>query len=134
MKYLVMMLLILMLALSDIITGFIKGYVTDRPRSQKMRIGGLHKIAEIVVMATAVGLEIGIETLGVYYDVSQFAGIVGNTTAFSVFTFIAIMEIVSILENYAEINPDAAWVRLVLKKIKRNHAKEVETDAKHSDD
>lgn len=134
MKYLVMMLLILMLALSDIITGFIKGYVTDRPRSQKMRIGGLHKIAEIVVMATAVGLEIGIETLGVYYDVSQFAGIVGNTTAFSVFTFIAIMEIVSILENYAEINPDAAWVRLVLKKIKRNQAKEVETDAKHSDD
>ena len=99
-----------------------------------MRIGGLHKIAEIVVMATAVGLEIGIETLGVYYDVSQFAEIVGNTTAFSVFTFIAIMEVVSILENYAEINPDAAWVRLVLKKIKRNQAKEVETDAKHSDD
>lgn len=129
-----MMLLVLMLALSDIITGFIKGYVTDRPRSQKMRIGGLHKIAEIVVMATAIGLEIGIEMLGVYYDVSQFAEIVGNTTAFSVFTFIAIMEVVSILENYAEINPDAAWVRLVLKKIKRNHAKEVEMDAKRSDD
>jgi phage-related holin len=91
MQYILMLMIVVMLAAADIITGFIKGYVTDRPRSRKMRIGGLHKIAEIVVMATAI----------------------------AVFGFISVMEIVSILENYAEINPDAAWVAKVIKSIKK---------------
>lgn len=119
MQYIVMLLVVVMLAVADIITGFIKGYITDRPRSRKMRIGGLHKIAEIVVMATAIGLEIGIGELGKYYDAVQLADIVGAFTAVAVFGFISVMEIVSILENYAEINPDAAWVAKVIKSIKK---------------
>lgn len=122
MKYIIMLAIIMMLALADIATGFIKGSITDRPRSKKMRIGGLHKLAEIIVMCTSIGLEIGIVELGKYYDVSTFAGIVGAFMAFSVFSFISVMEIVSILENYAEINPDAAWVKKVIKKIKKKSA------------
>lgn len=118
MRYLIMMLLVIMLALSDIITGVIKAYVTDRPRSQKLRIGGAHKAAELTIMATSIGLEIGIERLGMYYDAQDFGEIVGAFAAISVFAVIALMEVVSILENYAEINPDAAWVKVILKRIK----------------
>lgn len=121
MQYIVMLLIVVMLAVADIITGFIKGYITDRPRSRKMRIGGLHKVAEITVMATAIGLEIGIDELGKYYDAVQLADIVGAFTAIAVFGFISVMEIVSILENYAEINPDAAWVAKVIKSIKKQN-------------
>ena len=127
MQYIIMLLIVVMLAVSDIITGFIKGALTDRPRSQKMRIGGLHKIAEIVVMVTAIGLEIGIGQLGTYYDAAELAGIVGAFTAFSVFGFISVMEVVSILENYADINPDAAWVRRIIRKIRTK----TEEDEKH---
>lgn len=127
MQYIIMLLIVVMLAVADIITGFIKGYVTDRPRSRKMRIGGMHKLAEIVVMATAIGLEIGIGMLGTYYDAAQLAGIVGAFTAFAVFGFISVMEVVSILENYAEINPDAAWVRRIIREI-RKKSKEDDED------
>lgn len=123
MQYIIMLAIVVMMAIADIVTGFIKAYVTGKPSSQKMRIGGAHKIAEVVVMATAIGLEIGVEMLGKYYDASQLAGIVGAFTAFSIFGFITVMEIVSILENYAEINPDAAWVAKILKSIKRREEK-----------
>ena len=118
MRYIIMLLIVVMMAVSDIVTGIIKAYATDRPRSRKMRIGGLHKIAEITVMATAVGLEIGIEWLGTYYDASALAQIVGGFTAFAVFGLIVAMEIVSVLENYAAINPDAAWVTSIIKSLK----------------
>ena len=118
MRYLIMMLLVIMLALSDIVTGVIKAYVTDRPRSRKLRIGGAHKAAEITIMVTSIGLEIGIERLGMYYDAQNLGELVGAFAAISVFAVIALMEVVSILENYAEINPDAAWVKVILKRIK----------------
>lgn len=118
MQYIIMLLIVVMMAVSDIVTGIIKAYVTDRPRSRTMRIGGLHKIAEVVVMATAIGLEVGIEWLGSYYDAAQLAQIVGGFTAFAVFGFIVAMEIVSVLENYAAINPDAAWVAKIIGKLK----------------
>ena len=66
MQYIIMIAIVIMMALADVATGLIKAYVTGKPNSQKMRVGGLHKISEIVVMATACGLEIGIEMLGQY--------------------------------------------------------------------
>jgi len=107
MQYLIMILIVVGLALSDIITGLIKCCVTDRPRSQKMRVGGLNKLAEIVVMLTACGFEIGVEQLGNYYQSQELAEIAGSLTAGGVFLYITAMEIISIFENYAEINPDA---------------------------
>lgn len=126
MQYIIMIAIVIMMAIADIATGLIKAYVTGKPNSQKMRIGGLHKISEIVVMATACGLEIGIEMLGQYYDASQLADLVGAFAAISVFGYIVLMEIVSVIENYAEINPDAIWAKKLLKKMKPKEEKEDE--------
>ena len=124
MQYLIMLAIVLGLAVSDFITGMIKGYVTGTLNSQKMRKGGLNKICELVVMSTACGLEIGINKLGAYYDKAELATITGAIAAIVVFGYIVIMEIISILENYAEINPDAVWIAKVLKWLKNVSDKE----------
>lgn len=118
MQYIIMIAIVIMMALADIATGLIKAYVTGKPNSKKMRVGGLHKASEVVVMATACGLEIGIEMLGAYYEAVQLADIVGAFAAVSVFGYIVLMEIISVIENYAEINPQAAWAKKVLRKMK----------------
>ena len=130
MQYIIMIAIVVGLAASDIVTGFIKGYVTDRPRSRKMRIGGLHKLAEVTVMVTACGLEFGIERLGVYYDAAAQAQLVGQFTAIGCFGFITVMELVSILENYAEINPEAAWVRRIIRQFRDKSDTEDERNEK----
>ena len=118
MQYLIMLTIVLGLALSDFVTGIIKGYCKNDLNSTKMRKGGLNKIAEIIVMASACGLEIGIKKLGNYYSAESLAKITGAVTAVLVFGYIVIMEIISILENYAEINSEARWVRNLLKRLK----------------
>ena len=118
MQYIIMLTIVLGLAASDFITGIIKGYVNNSLSSTKMRKGGVNKVAEILVMATACGLEIGIKLLGQYYSAESLAKITGAITAIAVFTYIVLMEIISILENYAEINSEAAWVRSILKRLK----------------
>lgn len=120
MQYILMLTITLGLAVADFLTGLIKGYIKNDLNSTKMRKGGLNKIVELIVMATACGLEIGIRELGKYYDSDKLAGITGALTAFVVFGYIVIMEIISILENYAEINPDSAgWIAKILKKLKK---------------
>ena len=118
MQYIIMLAIVIGLALSDFVIGLIKGYVNNDLNSTKMRRGGLNKIGEIVVMATACGLEIGIKMLGQYYDSDTLAGITGAITAIAVFVYIVIMEVISILENYAEINSEAAWALKIIKRLK----------------
>lgn len=124
MQYIIMIAVVIMMALADIATGLIKAYVTGKPNSKKMRVGGLHKASEVVVMATACGLEIGIEMLGAYYEAVQLADIVGAFAAISVFGYIVLMEIISVIENYAEINPQAAWAKRILRKMKSKEDEE----------
>lgn len=124
MQYIIMIAVVIMMALADIATGLIKAYVTGKPNSKKMRVGGLHKASEVVVMATACGLEIGIEMLGAYYEAVQLADIVGAFAAISVFGYIVLMEIISVIENYAEINPQAAWAKKILRKMKSKEDEE----------
>jgi len=107
MQYFIMILIIIGLVISDIITGLIKAHIQDRPYSKKMRLGGLNKLAEIIIMSTACGFEIGIRKLGEYVQSPELATLAGSLTAGSVFVYISFMEIISILENYAEINPSA---------------------------
>lgn len=118
MQYIIMLTIVLGLALSDFVTGIIKGYVNNDLNSTKMRKGGLNKIAELIVMASACGLEIGIKLLGNYYSAEGLAKITGTITAIAVFGYIVVMEIISILENYAEINSEAKWVRNLLKRLR----------------
>lgn len=125
MQYIIMLAIVLGLAVSDFATGMIKGYVTGTLNSTKMRRGGLNKIGELIVMATACGLEIGIRQLGMYYHSDFLAGITGTVAAVIVFGYIVIMELISILENYAEINPQSAgWISKLLKRLKNVNDKE----------
>lgn len=116
-KYILMLLIIIGLALADFLTGWIKAYIADDVRSAKMRKGGLNKLAEIVVMGVAIGSEIGFTELGRYYGQQELAALAGSVTAFSVFGYIFLMEVVSILENYAQINPQAKWISRIIKKF-----------------
>jgi len=121
MQYIIILAIVTGLAVSDFVTGIIKGYVTGTLSSSKMRKGGVNKLGEIIVMATACGLEIGIKQLGNYYSADELAHITGTITAILVFGYIVIMEVISILENYSEINPEAAgWITKLLKRLKSN--------------
>lgn len=118
MKYIIMITIVVGLALADFITGIIKAYIKQDVSSKMMRTGGLHKVMEIVVMLVAIGLEIGIGMLGHYYNEPRLAEITGLFASGAVFTYIVCMEIVSILENYLETNPDAKWAAGILKKLR----------------
>ena len=126
MKYIIMLIIVLGLAIADFATGIIKAYVNHDLSSQKMRKGGLNKLTELVVMATACGLEIGIGKLGAYYKSAELADIAGTVAAGAVFTYIVLMELISILENYGEISPDAVWVRKITKKLRNFNRKDDE--------
>lgn len=112
-----MIAIVLGLAVSDFVTGVIKGYVSSGLSSSKMRRGGVNKLCELVVMATACGLEIGIKALGHYYDSGAFASVTGAVTAAAVFVYITIMELVSILENYSAINTEASWAEKLISRL-----------------
>lgn len=130
MKYIIMLAIVVGLALADFITGLIKAAIKRDISSQKMRVGGLHKIMEVLVMATACGLEIGIAELGKYYQAPQLAEIAGAFAAGAVFAYIVAMEIVSILENYAEANPEAKWAAGIIKKLRVFQSKEDDKNGK----
>lgn len=119
MQYIIMITIVLGLALADIITGWIKAHVNDDYSSKVMRKGGLNKVGEIVIMTVFCGLEIGIRYLGHYYDSEILAKVTGGIAAVGAFFYIAVMEMISILENYAESNPEAAKrIRPLLKKLR----------------
>lgn len=135
MKYVLMLAIVVGLALADFVTGLIKAYIKQDVSSQKMRVGGLHKVMEIIVMATACGLEIGIRELGKFYEEPKLAAVTGAFAAGAVFVYIVAMEIISILENYAEVNPEAKWAAGILKKLRvfqQREAEKEESDV-HSD-
>lgn len=118
MEYIIMLLIIIGLALADYLTGLIKAYCKNDICSSRMRKGGMNKLAEIIVMTSAIGLDTGINALGNYYDATALSVIAGTVTATVVFAYIALMEVISIFENYAEINPDAQWAVKIIKKLK----------------
>lgn len=118
MQYIIMITLVIGLAAADFLTGIIKAYIHHDLCSAKMRVGGLNKLCEIIVMTTACGLEIGIELLGAYYQAAELAAISGTVAAGLVFAYIVVMELISILENYGEISPDAVWVRGLIQKLR----------------
>lgn len=135
MKYVIMMAIVVGLALADFITGLIKAYIKQDVSSQKMRVGGLHKVMELLIMLTACGFEIGIRELGKFYDEPKLAGITGAFAAGAVFVYIVAMEIISILENYAEVNPEAKWAAGIVKKLRifQQQTEKEEQDV-HSED
>lgn len=128
MKYLIMILIIIGLALADYFTGIIKAYCSNSLSSGKMRKGGLNKLAELIVMIVVCGLDIGLNKLGAFYQCTELSAIAGNTAAILVFAYICIMEIVSIFENYAEINPDAKWAADIIRRLKNSQKEDDKND------
>ena len=124
MKYIIMFLIVLGLAFADFVTGYIKAKCTDRVSSKALRIGGLHKIAELVIMGTAVGLTIGLDLLGQYYNDTRLTDITGMFTALSVFAYIVLMEIISIMENFAGISPDNPLSKKIIRRLDNYREKE----------
>ena len=124
MRYIIMFLIVLGLAFADFLTGYIKAKCKNRVSSKALRIGGLHKIAELVIMATAIGLTVGLDMLGRYYSDTRLTDIAGMFTALSVFAYIVLMEILSILENFAEIMPDNPLSKKIIKRLKNYIKKE----------
>ncbi len=118
MQYIIMLLIIIGLATADYLTGIIKAYCKNDICSSKMRKGGLNKLGEVIIMLTACGLDIGIHALGKYYQAVELSDIAGAVTAVMVFTYITVMEIISIFENYTEINPEAKWTLKFIRKLK----------------
>lgn len=134
MQYIIMMAIVLWMAVADIVTGLIKAYVTNTLDSTKMRKGALNKIGELIVMTTGCGLEAGIKALGRYYDTTEnLAKITGTAAAIVIFSYILVMELISILENYAEFNPEAVWARSLLKKLKKIHNYDNDKEEKKND-
>ncbi|MDE6005481.1 MAG: phage holin family protein [Oscillospiraceae bacterium] len=122
-KYLIMILIVVGLAVSDWLTGNIKAHIKNDYKSSVMRAGLLHKASELLIMITACGFELGIEELSKYYENSEIAEMTGFITAGFIFVYIVFMEIISIFENYAEINPQATWANKIIRKL-RNFEKE----------
>lgn len=118
MKYIIMFMIVFGLAGADFVTGYIKARCADKVSSKALRIGGLHKAAELVIMATAIGLTVGLDMLGKYYTDTRFTDLAGFVTAFGVFCYIVVMELVSILENFAEITPEAKWAKKIINRLK----------------
>lgn len=134
MKYIIMITIVIGLAAADFITGWMKAYIKKDISSQKMRIGGIHKLAEILIMCVACGLEIGLDMLGRYYSADaggsgaaqKLASVSGMIAALFFFIYILVMELTSILENYVEINPQAKWALWIVKKLRIFTLKEEE--------
>lgn len=119
MQYIIMFLIVLGLAFSDFVTGYIKARCKDEVSSKALRIGGLHKASELVIMLSAIGLTVGLEKLGEYYNDTRLATLAGTFTALTVFVYITAMELISIVENFAEIYPEAGWARKVIARLKK---------------
>lgn len=118
MQYIIMFLIVLGLAFTDFVTGYIKARCTETVSSKALRIGGLHKVSELVIMLATIGLNIGLDKLGGYYSDTRLTSLAGAFTALTVFVYITAMELISIVENFAAVTPEAKWARRILDRLK----------------
>lgn len=134
MQYIIMFLIVVGLTVADILTGLIKAHIVHGYSSKIMRLGLYHKALEWLVMGTAIGLEIGLTMLGKYYNAPELAAIAGAVTAFTVFLYIMLMELISILENFAEANPEANFAKKLIKKLRKFNEADKDNEEISNDD
>lgn len=87
---------VLALIAADILSGLISASATGSFKSSVMREGAFHKAGEILLMFFMVGLEYALPYVGVEIDVPLVSVTAG---------YLGIMEIGSIFENIAKLNP-----------------------------
>lgn len=82
--------------LFDIITGFLKALYNGNVNSTYLRRGLYHKLSEVLAIAGSALLEHGVSYVNLGIDI-PVVGVVA--------VYICTMELVSIFENLAEVNP-----------------------------
>ena len=82
--------------LFDIVTGIIRALYNEGLNSTNLRKGLFHKLTELIAVLGAYLLEYGIQYIQLGFDVPLLKA----TTA-----YICLMELISILENLASVNP-----------------------------
>lgn len=95
------LIIVLIFIAFDILTGWLKALATGTTNSSIMRKGLFHKLGEIVAMAFGYVCQYTLPYMGVTIKV-PFAVAIG--------TYIVVMEIASIVENIAKINPQLETV------------------------
>lgn len=96
--------------LFDIVTGIIKALYCDGLNSTYLRKGLFHKLSELIAVVGAYLLEYGIQYINLGFDVPLLKA----TTA-----YICLMELISILENLAIVNPSLGrFFKPYLEKLK----------------
>lgn len=112
----------LVFILFDIITGFLKAAAKHDIDSTILRKGLLHKLSEIVSIVFAFLCEYAVQFVELGVNLPLVA---------AVCAYIILMEIISIIENLVEVNPDMGkFFQKYLKGIKE----EVDKDAGKTDD
>lgn len=86
------------LLLMDIVTGGAQALMNHTFSSSKMREGLMHKAMELVIITLAFVLELA----GTHIAGLPFSGV----TVVAVCVYVIVMEVGSILENVAEVNPE----------------------------
>ena len=87
------------LAFADFVTGYIKAKMRrTRYRARRFVSAGFTRSRSLSSWGTAIGLTVGLDMLGRYYNDTRLTDIAGMFTALSVFVYITVMEI--IYENF----------------------------------
>ena len=89
--------LIMIAIVADYLTGLIKACYKHEYKSEVMRQGLYHKVAEIAAVAVMFYLQLGLPMIGISIDFPFISFIT---------LYIIVMELSSIIENIGEINPD----------------------------
>lgn len=102
----------------DIITGLIKALAKDGLNSTILRKGLYHKLSEILTVIGAGLLQYGAEYINLGIEVPALMGVA---------SYICIMELVSIIENLAMLNPSLYKLfKPFLNKLKEEDKEKVE--------
>ena len=108
--------------LADILVGFIVAVIKSEVSSVKMRVGLLHKVLLLVLIAVCLVIEVAIDhAVPLPYDIP---------TCEVVCAYIVIMELSSVLENIANGYPEVTDTAL-FKLFKLNDKKEETNDEWH---
>ena len=99
--------------LFDLITGIIKALYNEGLNSTYLRKGLYHKLSEVIVVVGSGLLEYGIQYVELGFDIPVLKVVA---------IYICSMELVSVLENLAEVNPSLAKLfRPYLEKLKEEY-------------
>ena len=108
--------------IGDYVSGMAKAIVQKNISSQIMRAGLWHKFAYVMIVGLAAFLQIASQHINLGYNVPLIPLVCG---------FIVMIEVSSIIENLAEVNPEIASSKLlqyfnITKTPEANHANETE--------